>query len=100
MKDLNKEKWIDDTLESLDGIRRADAPPGLFEKAMQGLSRGKARVVSMTRAQLWSAAACGLLLVVANLFMCIQFARSNPRGQSQQESFVREYFVFSEPLQY
>lgn len=100
MKNLNKEKWVEDALGSLEGIRRAEAPPGLFEKAMQRVSRGRARVVSMTRAQVWSAAACALVLVVANVLLCAQFSRTGQHSRGQQEAFAQEYFVFSEPPQY
>lgn len=100
MKNLDKEKWVENTLDSLEGIQRAEAPPGLLEKAMQRASRGKARIVSMTRTQVWSAAACGLVLIAANVFMCLQFSHSGQHAQSQQEAFAQEYFVFSEPPQY
>jgi hypothetical protein len=95
MKDAEN-KWIDEAMESLHGIKRASAPTDLFEKAMQHTRRARARVVSMPAIQVWSAAACATVLLVANLFMCLDFSHVGKNQRNDKEQFVREYFNASD----
>lgn len=37
----NKDKWINDTLESLNGIKQAEASPFLFAKVLNRVKNGK-----------------------------------------------------------
>jgi len=92
MKQTSKEKWVEDTLNSLNGIQRTQAPEGLFENAMRRAAFGRARMVRMPAAQVWSAAACALVLVVANLFMCLDYSHSDKKATSSKEFFAKEYF--------
>ncbi|HAD14710.1 MAG TPA: hypothetical protein DCF33_19965 [Saprospirales bacterium] len=89
-------KWIDDTMESLQGIRRASASSDLFDRAMQRSMRIKARVVNMSAAQVWSAAACVVVLLVANLFMCLDYSHLGKKQRTDKEMFINEYFTSSE----
>ena len=99
MNQLQKEKWVEETLESLNDIQRVPAPADLFERAMQRAAQGSARIVRMPVAQVWSAAACALVLVVANLFMCLDFARpSQKAAPNAKEMFVQEYFGTNDAL--
>lgn len=91
----NKEKWVEDTLESLSGSHRAEAPDTLLERAMNRIAYGRARVVRMPARQVWSAVACTLVLVIANLFMCLDFSRQNT---GTKEGFAREYFGSSDAI--
>jgi len=99
MKQISKEKWVEQTLESLAGSQRPDAPADLFAKAMHRAAIGKAKIIRMPAAQIWSAAACALVLVVANLFMCLDFSHSGRNGSSK-EMFVKEYFETSNAPQF
>lgn len=89
-------KWIDDTLESLQGIRRAGAPTDLFDKSMQRARQVKARGVTMSAAQVWSAAACVAVLLVANLFMCLDYSHLGKKQKTDKEMFINEYFTSSD----
>ncbi len=100
MNQLDKNKWVEDTLESLNGSQRAQAPDGLFENAMRRAAFGRARIVRMPAAQVWSAAACALVLVVANLFMCVDFSHSGNKTLGSKESFAKEYFGASDAPQF
>ena len=100
MNQLDKEKRVEDTLESLSGSQRAQAPDNLFENALRRAAFGSARLVRMPAAQIWSAAACALVLVVANLFMCIDFSQAGKQAANSQEMFVKEYFGASDAPQF
>jgi len=100
MKQANKEKWVEDTLGSLNGSQRAQAPEGLLENAMRRAAFGRARIIRMPAAQVWSAAACALVLVVANLFMCLDFSHSGKKATSSKEMFAKEYFGASDAPQF
>ena len=92
MKGSTKEQWVEETLKSLDGAARAQAPEGLLENALHRAAMGKARIVRMAPVQVWSAAACVLVLVVANLFACIDYSRFTRQNQASSESFAKAYF--------
>lgn len=98
MKRSEKEKWVEETLQSLDGVSRAQAPENLLESALKRAAFGKARVVRMAPVQVWSAAACALVLVVANLFTCIDYNHFSSKKQSNSESFAKEYFGASDAV--
>jgi hypothetical protein len=100
MKHLSKEKWMEDTLESLKGSQRAQAPNDLFERAMNRAVNNRAIKVRMPAAQVWSAAACALVLVVANLFMCLDFSHSGPKRVDAKAMFVQEYFGATDAPQF
>lgn len=95
MKQIDKEKWVEDTLESLAGSKRAQAPDTLLERAMSRAAFGRARVVRMPAAQLWSAVACTLILVIANLSLCLDFSH---QSKSAKEGFAKEYFGNSDAI--
>ena len=100
MKQLSKEKWVEDTLESLNGSQRAQAPNDLFERAMRRAANNRAKKVQMPTAQVWSAAACALVLIVANLFMCLDFSRFSPKKVNAKEMFIQEYFGATDAPQF
>jgi hypothetical protein len=50
----------------------------------------------MPVAHTWRAAACALVLVVANLFLCFDFTHVGKKQPNDKEMFVREYFSGSD----
>ena len=100
MSHLDKEKWVEETLESLKGSQRAKAPEDLFESAMKRAASGRARMVRMPALQIWSAAACALLLLAANLFMCMDYSHGTNRGMGSKEMFAKEYFEATDAPQF
>lgn len=100
MKQTAKEKWVEETLSSLDGSQRASAPQGLLEHAMRRAADGRARIVRMSATQVWSAAACALVLVVANLYMCLDYSKSATKSAGMKERFAKEYFTTSDAPQF
>lgn len=99
MKQQEKQTWIDETLGSLDGIPRAEAPADLYEKARQRMDKGRAKIVKMPTLKAWSVAACLLLLVFANVLACLKYANTQHAQKSGIDSFANEYFAFAKPPQ-
>jgi hypothetical protein len=54
----------------------------------------------MPPAQVWSAAACALVLIVANLFMCLDFSHTAQKTAGAKERFAKEYFGSSDAPQF
>ena len=97
----DKEKWLDETLNSLEGIRPADFSANLFEKTMFRLEKRTAKIVKFRPAQTWAAAACLAFLIAANVFICLKSPEINPqRGSSSSENFANEYFSFLQKPQF
>lgn len=92
MKQVEEQNWMESTLNSLDGLQRQKAPADLFEKAMIRSIYTRAKVLRMPVQQLWSAAACGAVLIVANLFLCLNFSSPGKQMANPKESFAKEYF--------
>jgi hypothetical protein len=67
----NKEAWIKDALGSIDGIGRPQAPAGLQERIIAGLSTAKARRKVLRIPSVWLAAAGFLLLAGVNVYALV-----------------------------
>jgi hypothetical protein len=96
MNQLDKEKWVEDILDSLEGIHQPQMPEGLYENAMRRAAFGPARIIRMPAAQVWNAAACALVLIVANLYICLDFSASDNKAVGSKEMFAKEYFGSSD----
>ena len=66
--DQDKEKWIDEKMNSLEGIRSAKAPEHLFAKIEQEAFQSEAKIVTFSQ---WRAAAAIALLFLAFNFWAI-----------------------------
>ncbi len=66
--DQDKNKWIDDKMNSLEGIRSAKAPEHLFAKIEQEAYQSEAKLVAFSQ---WRAAAAVALLFLAFNFWAI-----------------------------
>lgn len=71
----DKQKWIDDVFDSMQGSRRAKPSPELFGKIETEIDAPEARVIPMYQWRLTAAAA--VLLLVLNVFALRQVAESN-----------------------
>ncbi|MFL5753358.1 MAG: hypothetical protein ACJ76F_08125 [Bacteroidia bacterium] len=64
---MEKEKWIQEALDSTKGMQKAETSPFLMEKIMQGLEQQKqGRTTPAFQVPKWIMAACFILAV--NLF--------------------------------
>ena len=75
MKKDDKEKWMEEVLDSLKGSERAKPSPGLYAKIESQLDATQVRIISMR--QLNFAVAAAVLVLVLNVFALRQFAQTN-----------------------
>ena len=94
---MNKTEKIEKTLNSLDGINRAQANPFLFEKIknrMNGDNKAKASNTKLVFATVIALAAA----VILNIFVWQSYSASNNNYTTTQNSkqdissFAKEYF--------
>jgi hypothetical protein len=86
-----KEKWIAESLNSLDKIQKADLPFQLKEKILSE-SSGKGRIIYIRPVIKWAAAAIIIMLIGANLFSIVHY--QNKKLFTQNNPFYQEYFSF------
>ena len=70
----DKEKWINEVLESTKGMQRTSAPAHLFKKIESQIGQGEAKVIPMT--QLRIAAAAAVILCWMNVSILYQQAKN------------------------
>lgn len=74
---------IDKTMESLTGLRKAEASAFLYEKVMMRLENKEARVIRLAPRHIWRAAAGLALLVLLNIFVWTR-ARQTENDQARE----------------
>lgn len=90
-----KEKWINDTLESLQGVRRAEANPFLSEKVLQRLQNKQPVIIVYPLRIAWRIAASVVLLAGINFYTCLHYQRSTFNSkQVNVNSLGMEYFSY------
>lgn len=99
MEDKNKEKWMDNVLESFDGMERATPSESLFLKIEQQLEKGVGKVISMRQ---WSiAAAIAVVVVFANVTTFRQLALKSTTYSEvvisedfADQSLISNYYIY------
>ena len=87
-------QWIDKALNSLDGIKPADAPPGMYGNIMQRLQADRLHIVpdTVSSATIYRVAAAVLLIITMNVFTCVAFGK-NISHEKQLQSFKKQYSI-------
>jgi hypothetical protein len=93
-----KEEWINKTMESLEGMHRAESDPLLFDKAFQRIRNRQPKVVSLHKPMIWRVAALILLLVSFNIITLVYFSRSSGEAESPVKSVANEYFSYIDSI--
>ena len=93
-----KEQWIDDTMESMEGITRAAGNPLLYDKVMSRLTNPRSGVISFTPRILWQIAAGIALLISINIFSVVYFSKSSVASKTQINKLASEYFSYIETI--
>ena len=89
--DMNKEKWINEVMNSLDDVKSAEANPFLYNKILSKISKVTPETVSMKL--VWLAAASIALLAILN-FKIIKSEKSNQvqtASTTETESWTKGY---------
>ncbi len=76
-----REKWMEDTFGSLEGMKRAKPDEDLFDKIEIKISQGKAKTVYF--AQWRPAVAAAILLLVLNVFAIRQYGQQSGSVQTE-----------------
>lgn len=88
-----EDKWVQQKLSSLDGIRRAEANPYLYEKIKNRLA-----VVTISYAIkpaiVWLSAACLAALISLNVLSISHFTRQNTLSNNNKAVFANDYFSY------
>jgi hypothetical protein len=93
-----KEEWIKTTMESIERINRAQLPEDLVEKITINAYTNQVRIISIRPISKWMAAASIVLLVCLNIFVIIQYNKSNIIAQNETNPFHDEYFAYLDYL--
>ena len=77
---MEKEQWIDDIINSMEGSQRAKPPQALFDKIETSIYRPEAKMIPMSMQRIVAVAAS--LLMLLNLFALKQYQKVENRQQS------------------
>jgi hypothetical protein len=89
-----KEHKIEETLSSLENIKRAEANPFLFTRIESKLQISKE--VLLKPSLVWSMAACVLVVLSINIFTLSHFAKS--KTDINSNALSNEYFSYTKNL--
>ncbi len=99
MNPQEQERWLDELLNSLDGLQKAPAPPHLLDKALQKAQQRIAVIMPLRPRQSWAMAASFALLVMANIYVCVRLGKTQTFANAA-ENFGRAYFSFVQTPNY
>lgn len=83
---------IENTLNSLNGIKRPVVSALLVERIMKSVESVEAKIVDMSPMQRWSIAAGIALLITLNVFSAKQYSGTSKNSSSN--AFEKEYFSY------
>lgn len=85
---MNKEKWINEVMNSLDDVKSAEANPFLYNKILNKLGSGEMEYAPMKL--VWLAAASFALLAVLN-FQAIKKTGSGSNNRTEVQEIASAY---------
>ena len=89
-----KEKWVKETMESIDHIGRAEANPFLYDKVMHRTQSTGKRGMTFTPATIRWAVICTVLLVGLNVFSILHSSKESNSSRRTTNVFASEYFSY------
>ncbi|MGZ3862328.1 MAG: hypothetical protein ACXVPN_03580 [Bacteroidia bacterium] len=98
---MESNREIENTLNSLEGIERADIGPLFYDKVMNRIENGEAKVVSIAPRVLWQAAAGFAFLIALNIVVLLRNGNSkNLQAQDNNNPLAKEYFSYFSNTQF
>src|SRR5688572_2042280 len=91
--DMNKEKWINEVMSSLDDVKPAEAPPFLYNKILGRISPEEINAAPLKL--VWLAAASLVLLALLNFGIMRKTAYSGNK-KNQLEKLADSYLLINE----
>ena len=96
---MNKnETWIDETLNALEGIRHAEADPGLVQKILECPGSRANRTAWPGKAYYWPVAAGLAILITMNILTLLYFHNINDLAKETPAAMAIDYFSYLGPL--
>ena len=92
-----KDSWIDETLNSLDGIGRATADPDIFLKVQSKREQGD-NTGLLRQPWSWSVAAAIALLISLNIFGVLYYKEVRQLSQEVPAALAADYLSYLEPI--
>lgn len=89
-----KEKWISETIESIDSIQKAEANHFLYDKVIHRLNSQSLETNFIKPKAIYRLAACIVLFIGFNVFTILHFNSSVVTSQNNSSVFANEYFSF------
>ncbi len=91
-------KEIEKTLESLNGMQKAEPDAFFYDRLISTLENREVKVISIAPRLVWQAAAGLLLLVAMNIFVWSR-ATPNENTQTAGNPVAQEYFSYMKSVQ-
>ena len=94
MENRKSQEEIEKTLNSLEGLRRAESPELLFEKVSMRLNHPQARIIRVSPRRVLQAAACLAAIVLINVFVWLKTSGTASTETQQNNPLAQEYFSY------
>ena len=96
-----KQNWIDKSLRSTEGMKRANAPEGLFAKIQHQIEPISAKIITLS--QIRTACAIAAMLLLLNGVLCTIYLKNNSQKFVEQideknkpsNSLVSDYNIYN-----
>ena len=92
--DMNKEKWINEVMNSLDDVRLAEANPFLYSKILAKINSDKMEYAPMKL--VWLVAASFALLALLNFKIIKSSNTSSKNVSTEAQTLIKGYQLLNE----
>ena len=89
-----KEQWINETMESLEGISRAGSDPRLYDRVIQAIGNSRPGTIPFNPRVVWRIAAGLALLISINIFSIVHYNKTHEASETQINTLATEYFSY------
>ncbi|MEI6454779.1 MAG: hypothetical protein WCO93_00695 [bacterium] len=95
-----KEQWINETMESLNGLNRARADQSLLHDLLGRIDRNERKTVTLRTGTLMRIAAGIVILVALNIISILFYDHLNSSEQTNRKLVATEYFSYLDTIKY
>lgn len=74
---MEQNKWINEVLESTNGMQKAEPSPFLFEKVTARINAGKTNISKTSPAVKWAFAMSTVIIIALNVFVISDYTGNN-----------------------
>jgi len=93
-----KETWIEETMDSLDGIRRATPKSDPFPALQQRLSLSEKKTIPIKGTFYWSVAAGIAILIALNILGTLYYQNSQRISGQVPAAIAKDYLSYLGPI--